>query len=158
MCRRGRGKPGRCPDGGTWSYVHWLTNQLCWARGDALAWPPLRSVCSWVCGCHCVLVYVLCGSVWECVSMAVCHRVFRVIVCVTAGLQVWVSSVWAPHSPQWDCVLCNCKALFAHEGSSSVTTWGGLPVEILAWNANISCKDGHNEGQKQYVPNRSRRD
>ena len=30
--------------------------------------------------------------------------------------------------------------------------------ENWSYQGNISCKDGHNKGQKQYGPNRSRRD
>ena len=30
--------------------------------------------------------------------------------------------------------------------------------ENWSYQGNISCKDGHNTGQKQYGPNRSRRD
>ena len=30
-------------------------------------------------------------------------------------------------------------------------------VKKIGYQGNISCKDGHNKGQKQYGPNRSRR-
>ena len=29
--------------------------------------------------------------------------------------------------------------------------------KIKRYHRNVSCKDGHNKGQKQYGPNRSRR-
>ena len=48
-----------------------------------------------------------------------------------------------------------CKEI---EANNKMGKTRDLVKEIKRYQGNISCKDGHNKGQKQYEPNRSRRD
>ena len=46
----------------------------------------------------------------------------------------------------------------AKQNSSQPSTeWERLEISSRKYQGNISCKDGHNKGQKWYGPNRSRR-